>query len=214
MNAEVGFPQTTNFSTSDGFELEAEFLLPKKIKAIAVLSHPHPLYGGEMHNNVIQSLFESLPESSIGTLRYNFRGAGLSEGTHGKGKLETLDVEAAFTYAGSLGGSIPIISVGYSFGADVSLSTDHSNLAGWVGIAAPLSLLEPQQMPAGHDKRPTLLLVPQHDQYRSPDEAAATSHSWVSTSLSIIDGGDHFLMGRSKPVTEATAAFVKTIIDS
>ncbi len=214
MNAEVGFPQTTIFTTSDGFELEAEFLLPAQIQAIAVLSHPHPLYGGDMRNNVIQSLFESLPESSIGTLRYNFRGAGVSEGTHGKGELERLDAEAAFTYAGSLGDSIPIISVGYSFGADVSLSTDHSSLAGWVGIAAPLSLLKPQQMPAGHDERPTLLLVPQHDQYRSPDEAATISHSWDSTSLSIIDGGDHFLMGSSKPVSEATAAFVKKIIDS
>ncbi|HIL06059.1 MAG TPA: hypothetical protein EYG17_08430 [Acidimicrobiia bacterium] len=214
MNAEVGFPQTTIFTTSDGFELEAEFLLPAQIQAIAVLSHPHPLYGGDMRNNVIQSLFESLPESSIGTLRYNFRGAGVSEGTHGKGELERLDAEAAFTYAGSLGDSIPIISVGYSFGADVSLSTDHSNLAGWVGIAAPLSLLKPQQMPAGHDERPTLLLVPQHDQYRSPDEAATISHSWDSTSLSIIDGGDHFLMGSSKPVSEATAAFVKKIIES
>ncbi len=214
MNAEVGFPQTTIFTTSDGFELEAEFLLPAQIQAIAVLSHPHPLYGGDMRNNIIQSLFESLPESSIGTLRYNFRGAGVSEGTHGKGELEKLDVEAAFSYAGSLGGSIPIISVGYSFGADVSLSTDHSNLAGWVGIAAPLSLLKPQQMPAGHDERPTLLLVPQHDQYRSPDEAATISHSWDSTSLSIIDGGDHFLLGRSKPVSEATAAFVKKVIDS
>jgi alpha/beta superfamily hydrolase len=214
MNAEVGFPQTTIFTTSDGFELEAEFLLPAQIQAIAVLSHPHPLYGGDMRNNVIQSLFESLPESSIGTLRYNFRGAGVSEGTHGKGELERLDAEAAFTYAGSLGDSIPIISVGYSFGADVSLSTDHSSLAGWVGIAAPLSLLKPQQMPAGHDERPTLLLVPQHDQYRSPDEAATISHSWDSTSLSIIDGGDHFLMGSSKPVSEATAAFVKKIIES
>jgi len=213
MNAEVGFPQITNFTTSDGLELEAEFLLPAKFKAIAVLSHPHPLYGGEMRNNVIQSLFESLPESSIGTLRYNFRGAGLSEGTHGQGELERLDAGAAFTYASSLGDSIPIISVGYSFGADVSLSTDHSNLAGWVGVAAPLALLKPQQMPAGHDERPTLLLVPENDQYRSPDEAATISRPWVSTSLSIIDGGDHFLLGRSKPVTDATAAFVINIVD-
>ena len=214
MNAEVGFPQNTSFTTKDGLQLEAEFHLPANIKAIAVLSHPHPLHGGEMRNNVIQSLFESLPESSIGTLRYNFRGAGLSEGTHGQGESERLDAEGAFTYATSLDDSIPMISVGYSFGADVSLSTDHSNLAGWVGVAAPLALLKPQQMPAGHDERPTLLLVPEHDQYRSPDEAETISHPWISTAVSIIDGGDHFLMGRSMPVSEATAAFVKDIIGS
>ena len=214
MNAEVGFPQMTKLMTSDGLNLEAEYLLPSKVKAIVVLSHPHPLYGGEMHNNVIDSLFESLPQSSFGTLRYNFRGTGLSEGTHGQGRSEIFDAEAAFNYASLLADSVPVISVGYSFGADVSLSTDHSNLAAWVGVAAPLALLKPEEMRAGHDERPTLLLVPQHDQYRSPSQAADICRTWVSTSLSTIDGGDHFLMGHAESVSEATAAFISNLVDS
>ena len=69
MNAEVGFPQMTKLMTSDGLNLEAEYLLPSKVKAMVVLSHPHPLYGGEMHNNDIESLFRSLPQSYFWTLR-------------------------------------------------------------------------------------------------------------------------------------------------
>ncbi len=214
MNADVGFPQMTSFETSDGHILEAEYVIPPEIKAMAVLSHPHPLYGGEMRNNVIQSLFECLPQASIGALRYNFRGVGHSEGTHGQGKSETIDASGAFTRASQLADGVPVISVGYSFGADVSLSVEHSHLAAWVGVASPLALLEPEQMPAGHDDRPTLLLVPQHDQYRSPEEATSICRPWVATSVSVIDGGDHFLMGRTGPVSDATAAFISEVAAS
>ena len=214
MGAEVGFPEKANFETSDGLVLEAEYLLPAETKAIAVLSHPHPLYGGEMHNNVIQSLFESLPQNSIGTLRYNFRGVGRSEGKHGHGNSEILDTEGAFSYAAQLNGSVPMISVGYSFGADVSLSADHSNLLAWVGVATPLALLQPDQMAASFDERPTLLLVPAHDQYRSPEEALAISEPWIATSLSVLDGGDHFLMGHATAVSEATTEFIGDVVNS
>ena len=117
MNADSGLPQITNFTTSDGVTIEAEYLLPSRIKAIAVISHPHPLYGGEMRNNVVQALFSSLPGDEIATLRYNFRGVGNSQGTHGEGKHEVADSEAAFGFAAELSKSAPVFSVGYSFGA-------------------------------------------------------------------------------------------------
>lgn len=112
MNADSEPSQITNFQTSDGVTIEAEYRLSGDLCAIAVLSHPHPLYGGEMRNNVIQALFDSLPSNGIGAVRYNFRGVGNSAGKHGNGELEVLDSQAAFTFASQLVRNIPVFSVG------------------------------------------------------------------------------------------------------
>ncbi len=212
MNADSGLPQITNFTASDGVAIEAEYLLPSRIKAIAVISHPHPLYGGEMRNNVVQALFSSLPEDEIATLRYNFRGVGNSQGTHGEGKLEVADSEAAFAFAGELSKSAPVFSVGYSFGADVSLSADNLRIAGWVGIASPLALLDPAQMKAGLDERPTMLLVPENDQFRALVDARDICEPWTATSIEEIAGADHFFMGSTQPVTDRTSSFIAEVV--
>ncbi len=212
MNADSGTPQITNFTTGDGVVIEAEYLLPSQIKAIAVISHPHPLYGGEMRNNVVQALFTSLPKDAIATLRYNFRGVGNSGGSHGEGKLEVSDSEAAFAAAGELAPSTPVFSVGYSFGADVSLTADDAQIAGWVGIASPLALLEPEQMKAGLDERPTMLLVPENDQFRAFNDAKKICEPWKATAIQEIAGADHFFMGSTHPVTERTNSFITEVV--
>ena len=212
MNADSGLPQITNFTTSDGVAIEAEYLLPSRIKAIAVISHPHPLYGGEMRNNVVQALFSSLPGNEIATLRYNFRGVGNSQGTHGEGKLEVADSEAAFAFAGELSKSAPVFSVGYSFGADVSLSADTLHVVGWVGIASPLGLLDPAQMKAGLDERPTMLLVPENDQFRALADSKDICQPWTATSIEEIAGADHFFMGSTQPVIDRTSSFIAEVV--
>ncbi|MDP6862057.1 MAG: hypothetical protein QGH80_00075 [Acidimicrobiales bacterium] len=212
MNADSGLPQITNFTTSDGVMIEAEYLLPSRIKAIAVISHPHPLYGGEMRNNVVQALFSSLPADDIGTLRYNFRGVGNSQGSHGEGMLEVFDSEAAFVFAGELSESAPVFSVGYSFGADVSLTADGPGVAGWVGIASPLALLDPTQMKAGLDERPTMLLVPENDQFRALADAKDICEPWIATSMKEIAGADHFFMGFTQSVADHTTSFITEVV--
>ena len=66
-------------------------------------------------------------------------------------------------------------------------------------------------MVAARDDRPTLLLVPEHDQFRSPDSAAELTAGWPSTGLITIEGGDHFLMGRAATVAEQVVAFVQQL---
>ncbi len=213
MNADSQPSQITNFQTSDGVEIEAEYRLSSDLRAIAVLSHPHPLYGGEMRNNVVQALFDALPSDGIGTLRYNFRGVGNSAGSHGNGELEVLDSQAAFAFASQLAETVPVFSVGYSFGADVSLAADGSELAGWIGIASPLALIEPKEMKAGLDERPTLLLVPENDQFRSIAEARGICEPWLATSLEEVAGADHFFLGFTQEVTERTSSFISGLIE-
>ncbi|MGB6717788.1 MAG: hypothetical protein WBE47_12625, partial [Candidatus Acidiferrales bacterium] len=55
---------------------------------VAVVCHPHPLFGGTMHNKVVFQLAKSLHQEGAPVLRFNFRGAGLSEGKHDKGRGE------------------------------------------------------------------------------------------------------------------------------
>src|SRR5688572_2580189 len=60
-----------------------------------VICHPHPLYGGDMENNVVQVITRALVKQGIAALRFNFRGVGLSGGRHGEGIGEQEDVRAA-----------------------------------------------------------------------------------------------------------------------
>lgn len=209
---------------ADGTKLEAEALWPTAtVAGVAVLSHPHPLYGGDMWNPLVDHLFTALPAKGIATLRYNFRGVGRSDGRHDDGIAEQLDATAAFEAAVELASNHangpefidsappPVVSAGWSFGGDVSLAADHDHLTAWIAIAAPLRIVDPTAMTAPNDPRPKLLLVPEHDQFRSPTEAAELTSSWTNMELAVIKRGDHFLMGQTTKVAEMIADFVTHI---
>ena len=69
--------------------LEGLFSTPQDTPQIgAILCHPHPLYGGEMRNNVVSALADTFQKAGIATLRFNFRGVGQSGGQHGEGEAE------------------------------------------------------------------------------------------------------------------------------
>ena len=202
MTTEADGPKLIKIDTADGIKLEAEFNSVDSAQAFAVISHPHPLYGGNFQNSIVESLFRELPKSGIATLRYNFRGVGQSEGSYGEGVAEQLDTQAAFGYAQLAELTCPLISVGYSFGADVSFAADHSLLKAWVGVAPPLSLVDPAQMKAGSDDRSVFLIVPEQDQYRPPAETKLITSDWRSTQIQVIPGANHFLANSSSEVVE------------
>jgi alpha/beta superfamily hydrolase len=196
----------------DGTSLEAEVDLPEGARALAVLAHPHPLYGGSMDAGLIDELFGLLPRwpsGPVGALRFNFRGVGRSTGTHDEGRAERLDVSAALGQAALLAAEadVPCFLCGWSFGADVSLAVGDAAHHGWVAIAAPLRIVSPDTMAAPGDARPKLLLVPEHDQFRPPASAAEATAGWAATSLVTIAGGDHFLWGHGREVAERVAGF-------
>ena len=66
----------------------------------ALVCHPHPVFGGTMHNKVVFQAAKALDSLGIAVLRFNFRGTGLSAGTHDRGKGETGDVQAAIVPSG------------------------------------------------------------------------------------------------------------------
>ncbi len=86
----------------------------------AVVSHPHPSYGGTMHNKVVYHAMKSFQSFGIPVLRFNFRSAGLSEGKHDHGNGEVDDLRAALDWL-QQEYQRPILFAGFSFGSFVGL---------------------------------------------------------------------------------------------
>jgi len=86
----------------------------------ALVCHPHPKGGGTMHNKVVYRAAKVMHELGLTTLRFNFRGTGLSQGEHDEGRGEQEDVRAALDWLHARYG-LPVLVVGFSFGAYVSL---------------------------------------------------------------------------------------------
>src|SRR5207302_861787 len=154
--------------------LHGEALLPRAPWAAAVMCHPHPLYGGDMYNNVVDAVVLALAAAGVATVRFDFRGVGRSEGEHGDGLTERLDVVAAIETISPFAGDGPLVVAGYSFGAAVALSVADPRLAGWYAVAPPLARAEPTGLVAAADHRPKLIEAPEHDQF-TPPEVMATA---------------------------------------
>ncbi len=200
-------------TTSDGLTLEAEYAPARgdHPRAAAVLCHPHPQFGGSMRSIVTGALFDALPDRGVACLRFNFRGVEGSEGAHSGGVDEPRDVVAALdVLAAEVHPSVPIALAGWSFGGDMALSVDDSRLAGWVAIAPPLRFTGAIDAVA-HDRRPKLLVLAQHDEFRSPSEIEAEAQRWTNTSVEVVAGASHFFVGRTDRVVAATATFLDAL---
>jgi uncharacterized protein len=114
----------------------------------AVITHPHPLFGGNMANNVVLTAVRALAARGMAALRFNFRGVGRSTGTYGGGLEEAMDVAAALAFLKSRVPG-PYYVVGYSFGAAVAGRALLQGLAadGAICIAPPIAFMDLSFLP-------------------------------------------------------------------
>jgi uncharacterized protein len=201
--------ESCSLTTADGLTLEAELARPAGTpRGGVVLAHPHPQQGGSMRSIVTSELFKALPERNLAVLRFNFRGVGNSEGTYGGGVAEHEDVVAAIEAMPEVG---PLVLAGWSFGAEVSLTVVHPRLAGWLLIAPPLRVLPAHAYGAATDPRPKRFVIPERDQFRSPDSVRRFTADWLNTEVHAVAGADHFLIGRTKTAVDHLDEFVSTL---
>ena len=92
---------------------------PLQPRGIALIAHPHPLYGGTLDNKVVWTLAHALRDLDYVALRPNFRGVGQSAGTHDQGAGEVEDLLCVLDYARQHYGDLPLVLAGFSFGAHV-----------------------------------------------------------------------------------------------
>lgn len=189
----------------DGAQLEADLMRVDDAHASVVLAHPHPLYGGDRFNPVVDLLFHELPDAGFTTIRFDFRGVNNSSGTHDDGDSERLDVVAALELLELVDPESPAWLVGYSFGAFVALNVVDPRIAGWVAIAPPLATMNARCL-ADRDHRSKLLLVPEHDQFSPPAPTADFTSAWVSCTQQNIAMADHFLNGHIAAVANIVRA--------
>lgn len=192
--------ETVELTTWDGVHLAGDLAIHPGAEVAAVLCHPHPLYGGDRHSPVVDTVFRALDGAGVMTLRFDFRGAGDSEGTHGEGVDERLDVAAAIDLLGTCTDA-PVWVVGYSFGAAVGLDIVHTRVHGWVAIAPPLAMMPGERL-AGADHRPKYLVLAGHDQFGAPESVAAITTDWANITTAVLATADHFFAGHLAAVAQ------------
>jgi alpha/beta superfamily hydrolase len=101
--------------------IEIAYSIPAHPVAVAVVAHPHPLFGGTMDNKVVTTVAKAFADAGAATFRFNFRGVGESEGRHDEGRGETDDLLEVAAHAARAAGELPLWLAGFSFGGGVAL---------------------------------------------------------------------------------------------
>jgi alpha/beta superfamily hydrolase len=179
----------------------------------AVVCHPHPLFGGTLHNKVVFHAMKALNRFGFPVLRFNFRGTGLSHGEHDHGKGEVDDVRAALDWLDHEFRK-PLIFAGFSFGAAVGLraACPDSRVRAAIGLGLPVAPIEDRAYDFNFLRacaKPKLFVSGDRDQFGTPAQLKALIDSLPQPKqLVLIAGADHFFEGRLREMRERVEQWV------
>jgi len=176
-----------------------------------VICHPHPLFGGNMHNNVTRAIKNGLVRRGVICLRFNFRGTGQSEGTHGNGIDELEDVRAALDFVDKLPqvDSGMLLVAGYSFGCWVGMraaARDHRPNR-LIGISPPVNSYNFSFLK--DEIRPKLLVAGDRDFVCSKKPFLELLEQIPEPKMGVVlPGTDHFHIGREQDLVAEIETFL------
>jgi uncharacterized protein len=186
----------------------------------AVVCHPHPQYGGTLHNKVVFHAMKALNGFGFPVLRFNFRGAGLSEGEHANGIGEVEDVRAALDWL-KREFTLPVIFAGFSFGAAVGLraACADDRVRALIALGLPAVSVADRTEDRVYDfeflrecAKPKLFVSGSRDQFGPPGKLEALVNTFADPKKLVrIEAGDHFFAGRLRELREAIEMWVKSI---
>ncbi len=167
-------------------------------RAVAVIAHPHPLFGGTMDNKVVTTLARAMAAAGASAYRFNFRGVGKSQGSHDDGRGETQDMLAVISYARGQHPGLPLWLSGFSFGGAVALAAGAHAAANEMILVAPaFERLVGWHMAEGNAGVPETALVIHGEN----DETVllTSSFDWArsrNVPVVVVPGADHFFHQR------------------
>ena len=190
----------------------------------AVVCHPHPLFGGTLHNKVVFHTMKALNSFGFPVLRFNFRGTGLSHGEHDHGSGEVDDVRAALDWLESEF-HLPLIFAGFSFGAAVGLRAACADprVRATVALGVPVApVAADSEEPRIYTyeflqecAKPKLFVSGARDQFGPRAKLDGLVASIPDPKkLVIIEGADHFFEGRLREMREAVETWVKAVLSA
>ena len=177
-----------------------------------VVCHPHPLYGGDMRNNVVETLCQAAVGAGACALRFNFRGVGGSEGTHDHGRGEVDDARAALDYLRGLPEVDPhrLVLAGYSFGAAVALAAADDQLRGLIAVSCPTT---DSSGSSARPSCPVLFVSGDRDEYSHPDQLQRLAREIGPQAEVVIHAGvDHFWWGSDDRLSQTVAGFLERVL--
>ncbi|HEY4034904.1 MAG TPA: alpha/beta family hydrolase [Ktedonobacteraceae bacterium] len=176
---------------------------------VGLVCHPHPLYGGTMHNKVVFKTAQTLQILGIPALRFNFRGVGHSTGIYDEGRGEMDDVRYALEFLSRRYPGVPVLVAGFSFGSWVGLrvaATDDRAQA-MIGLGVPARSFGGNTLQDCH--KPKLFI------HGSEDDTAsyAQAKDWFEQvpapkSMILIQGADHFFQNHLEELQRIITEFV------
>jgi uncharacterized protein len=175
----------------------------------ALACHPHPLFGGTMHNKVVFQVARTLHRLGLPVLRFNFRGAGLSEGAHDEGRGEKDDVRAALDWLAEQFPAKPIMLAGFSFGAVVGLQVGCADgrVKELVALGLPVDRNDFSYL--GECRKPKLFLQGSKDQFGNVDRLRELVNKLPEPKrLVVVPGVDHFFTGKLGEMSEGLRAWM------
>jgi len=176
----------------------------------ALVCHPHPLFGGTMHNKVAFQAAKSLQRAGMPVLRFNFRGAGQSEGTHDRGHGERDDVRAALDFLAAEFPGRPVVLAGFSFGSWVGLrvGAEDARVSHLIGVGIPVNDSDFSYL--RESTKPKLFVVGTRDQFAAQDRVESVVAEFPEPKrLVFIEDADHFFTGKLDQLDRAITDWIK-----
>jgi len=202
--------------------IEIAWTAPADAIAVAVIAHPHPLFGGTMDNKVVTTVARAFADAGAATFRFNFRGVGATEGAHDEGRGETADMLRVIEHARSSHAGLPLWLAGFSFGGAVAVrAAATADFAQLVLVAPGFRRITGDGMgvapdpddpnlgaPGRHTAANTLVV------HGDLDETVplADSLAWATpreVPVAVVPGGEHFFHRKLHVLREIVARWVR-----
>ncbi|HET7215662.1 MAG TPA: alpha/beta family hydrolase [Terriglobia bacterium] len=185
-----------------------------KPRQLAMVCHPHPLYGGSMHNKVVFRAAKAAINLKIPTLRFNFRGVGHSAGKYAEGIGERDDARSTLDYLTERFPQVPVSMMGFSFGSVVALAVGSTDprVNSLVGIGLPANSTDFSFL--NDDRKPKLVVQGTQDRFGSRQTVEKVFSSLKGLKrLRFVQDADHFLTGKLHDLQLEIQDFLQSIVN-